>query len=43
MAPAIDNASALTNGTPLPNVLNSYFLTLYKCPGRHFVLAAMLT
>jgi PTS system cellobiose-specific IIC component len=38
---AIANASALAVGAAMPNVLNSYFYSVFKGP-RHFVLATML-
>jgi PTS system cellobiose-specific IIC component len=39
---SIANAQALTAGTSMPYILNSYFLTMWKCPTRHFILAALL-
>lgn len=39
---SIANAQALTAGTSLPYILNSYFLVIWKCPTRHFILAALL-
>jgi len=39
---SIANAQALTAGTSMPYILNSYFLIMWKCPTRHFILAALL-
>jgi PTS system, lactose/cellobiose family IIC component len=39
---SIANAQALAVGTSLPYILNSYFLVIWKCPTRHFIMAALL-